>query len=151
MTIQHKIYLQRAGVLNESVVQLSEEWEQLINESMNFDGSDINYFIELQEEISNLLEALPKAGYVSAMRTATDPDYDGKANPDKIVSRARKYHGDKFAKDLESGADKMHYPRKGHTFGYDKLSNRTTSRVTKGGKVNKQDISALKAKIKGNR
>ena len=150
MSLQHELYLKRAGILNESAPQLNEEWVQLVEESLEFDGSDINYLMELEEEISNLLEALPKAAYVSAMRSATDPEDGAKRRPDadRVVARAAKQHGPKFAKDLERGAEKMNYPRKGHTSGYDKLANRTTPRTTKGGKANKQDVSALKSKIK---
>jgi hypothetical protein len=149
MSLQHEIWLKRAGVLKESIQQLDEDWEQLISESMQFDGSDINYFIGLQEEISDLLEALPKAAYVSAMRSATDPMGSSSANPDKIVARAAKHHGEKFAKDLDSGSTKMHYPRAGHTSGYDPLKSRSPSRVTQAGKANKQDVSALKSRLKG--
>ena len=149
MSLQHEIWMKRAGVLKESIQELDEEWEQLINESMEFDGSDINYFIELQEEIASLLEALPKAAYVSAMRSATDPEGSSSVDPDRVVARARKHHGDKFAKDLDSGGAKMHYPRAGHTSGYDTLRDRKPPRVTQAGKANKQDVSALKSRLKG--
>jgi anaerobic selenocysteine-containing dehydrogenase len=94
-----------------------------------------------------VVEALPKAAYVSAMRKATDPEGEGKHDPEKIVARAKKAHGEKFAKDLDSGADKMHFGRT-KTYGYDKLASRTSPRVTQAGKANKQDISSLKNKIK---
>jgi hypothetical protein len=149
MSLQHKLYLKRAGILNESSNQLNEEWVQLVEESLEFDGSDVNYILKLQEEISDLLEALPKAAYVSAMRNATDPDNENQHHPDRIIARAAKHHGEKFAKDLKRGSEIMNFPRpnKDHV-GRDKLKSRTPLRVTKGGKANKQDVSALKNRIK---
>jgi hypothetical protein len=149
MSIQHELWLKRAGLLKESIEHLDEDWEELISESMEFDADDIDYFIKLHEDISDLLEALPKAAYVSAMRKATDPMSSSSVDSDRIVARAKKHHGEKFAKDLDSGASKMHFPRAGHTSGYDKLKYRSSSRVTKGGKANKQDVSALKSSLKG--
>ena len=141
MDIQRKMYLERAGLIN-------EDWDQLISESYVFDEDNIHELIAVYEELQQVVEALPKSAYVSAMRKATDPDSDGGMDSDRIVARARKHHGNKFASDLESGAHKMHFPRQGHVYGSDKLSNRTPSRVTKSGKANKQDISALKSKLK---
>jgi len=140
-SFQHQMWLERAGLIK-------EDWDQLISESYQYDEDNIHELIAVYEEIRQVVEALPKAAYVSAMRKATDPEGEGKHSPDKIVSRAKKVHGDKFAKDLESGADKMHFPRKGHTYGSDKLANRASPRTTMSGKANKQDISSLKNKIK---
>jgi hypothetical protein len=136
------MWLERAGLIK-------EDWDQLISESYQYDEDNIHELIAVYEEIRQIVEALPKAAYVSAMRSATDPDGEGKYDPERIVDRAKKAHGEKFAKDLESGADKMHQiPRKGHSYGADKLSNRTPPRVTKAGKANKTDIASLKSKIK---
>jgi hypothetical protein len=137
-------------LLGEDFSVLTEEMEQLIVESYEFDDDNIAGIIEVYEELQNIVEALPKAAYVSAMRNATDPEGDGKIDSDKIVARAKKHHGDKFAKDLDSGAMKMHFPRPGRNVhvASDKLKSRSPSRVTQSGKANKQDISALKNKIK---
>jgi hypothetical protein len=140
-SLQHQIWLDRAGLIK-------EDWDQLINESYQYDEDNIHELIAVYEEIRQVVEALPKAAYVSAMRKATDPEGEGNLDPEKIVARAKKHHGEKFAKDLDSGSDKMHFPRKGHTYGSDKLASRSSTRTTQAGKANKQDISSLKNKIK---
>jgi hypothetical protein len=143
MSIQHQIWLERAGLIEEN-------WEQLVTESYQYDEDNIQQLIAVYEEIRQVVEALPKAAYVSAMRNATDPESDSSKNADKVVARAKKVHGDKFAKDLESGAGKMHYPRDNHTQGYDKLANRKPAAVTKSGMANKTSIQGLKTNIKRN-
>ena len=143
MSIQHQIWLERAGLIEEN-------WEQLVTESYQYDEDNIQQLIAVYEEIRQVVEALPKAAYVSAMRNATDPESDSSKDADKVVARAKKVHGDKFAKDLESGAGKMHYPRDNHTQGYDKLANRKPAAVTKSGMANKTSIQGLKTNIKRN-
>ena len=140
-SLQHKIYAERSGLVK-------EDWDQLISESYDYDEDDIATLINIAEEIQQVLEALPKAAYVSAMRSATDPEGEGKADSDRVVARAKKYHGEKFAKDLESGARKMHYPRDNHSYVSDKLSWRNKAPVTKSGKADKRHIQGLKNKIK---
>ena len=142
-SVQHRIYAERAGLVN-------EDWDQLISESYQYDEDDIAELIAISEEIQEILEALPKAAYVSAMRSATDPSGDSKHDPERIVARAKKAHGEKFAKDLDRGSDIMHFPRPGHSYGsYDKLQHRTPTATTKSGKADKRNIQALKSKIKG--
>jgi len=143
MSIQHQIWLERAGLIEEN-------WEQLVTESYQYDEDNIHQLIAVYEEIRQVVEALPKAAYVSAMRNATDPESDSSIDSDKVVARAKKVHGDKFAKDLESGAGKMHFPRDNHTQGYDKLAHRKPAAVTKSGMANKTSIQGLKTNIKRN-
>ncbi len=98
------------------------------------------------------LDEISKSTYVNAMQKATDPNYTGDADSSKIVNRVRKQQGDKFANDLR-GVYKGHWPAtygkddKEVKQGYDKISNRTTARVTAAGKANKQDVNTLKRKI----
>ena len=104
---------------------------------------------EQQEELNNLL---------SALRTATDPDYEPDEDeefldPEDIIDTIRKKFGDKIA-DQASNVEAGHWPRKNHTDGYDKLEWRkplNKNRVTKAGKMNKQDIKGLKSTIKFDR
>jgi hypothetical protein len=147
-TIQQEIFAKRAGLTQEEKSQINEEWQNILNESQEFDPSDVIFALNLLEELEEIVEALPKAAYVSAMRNATDYDNENGRDPEKVVARAKKHHGDKFAKDLESGADKMHYPRKGHTSGFDNLALRDKPRVTASGKAHKQSVQKLKNAIK---
>jgi len=106
-------------------------------------------------KVAKGINEVTKSTYVGAMQKATDPNYTGDADSDKIVNRARKQQGNKFADDL-GGVHKGHWPAtygkddKEVERGYDKLSNRTPARVTAAGKANKQDVSALKGKIRTN-
>lgn len=105
--------------------------------------------------LRELLTEITKATYVSAMQTSTDPEGD-RGDSEKIVKRAKREQGEKFAKDLE-GVAKSHWPKeygkegKSVKRGYDKLEYREETRKTKDGKVNKQDVKALKSKIKERR
>ena len=112
---------------------------------------DVNEEVEELDEIS-------KSTYVSAMRTKTDPnDTRGNRDSDEIVNRAKKYHGDKFAKQL-SNVGKSHWPKtygkddKEVKQGYDKLQfrkNRSTdpNMVTKSGKLTKTAQKGLKSQL----
>ena len=150
-SIQRKIWEQRAG-LQENTTSLNEEFTSLIEESYEYDSSDVNFVFEIMEDVENIMEALPKAAYVSAMRSATDPDGEGKVSSDRIVARAKKHHGDKFAKDLEKGGEIMHYTRPNHTYGYDNLKtmsrSSTPTHITKAGKLTKASVKGLKSTIK---
>jgi hypothetical protein len=152
-SIQRKIWEERAGLLKEDTDYLSEEFTSLIEESYEYDSADVDFVFEIMEDIENILEALPKAAYVSAMRTTSDPEYQGKLDRDNVVARAKKHHGDKFAKDLEKGADKMHFPRANHSYRFsDPLAGQSRSsnpsHVTKAGKLTKASVKGLKSTIK---
>lgn len=141
-SLQQKLWEERAGISEQQI------WESILEESSDYDASDVNFVLDLYEELKDIVEALPKAAYVSAMRSATDPEGEGDGG-EKVVARARKNHGEKFAKDLESGAGKMHFPRDNHSSGVfgDRLAGFPT-KVTKSGKANKQSVNALKNRIR---
>ena len=152
-SIQRRIWEERAGLLKEDTDYLSEEFTSLIEESYEYDSADVDFVFEIMEDIENILEALPKAAYVSAMRTTSDPEYQGKLDRDNVVARAKKHHGDKFASQLQKGADKMHFPRAHHSFsagdplkGMSRSSN--PSHITKAGKLTKASVKGLKSTIK---
>lgn len=99
---------------------------------------------------------MDKKTYVSAMQRTTgyDADYsgeEGRIDTDKLIARAKKYKGNKFAKDL-AGADNMtERPNRNKVsgqWGSDQLAWRKASRKTKDGKANKTDTKALKASLK---
>jgi len=151
-SIQRKIWEERAGLQGDTT-SLNEEFTSLIQESYEYDSSDVTFVFGIMEDVENIMEALPKAAYVSAMRNATDPDnHSSKVDPDSIVARAQKHHGAQFANDLKKGADKMHYPRPNHTFGSDNLKtmsrSSSPSHVTKAGKLTKASVKGLKSTIK---
>lgn len=109
----------------------------------------------MDEESINELK-MDKKTYVSAMQRTTgyDADYsgeEGRVDRDKLIARAKKYKGEKFAKQL-AGADQMtSRPNRNVVpgqWGSDQLSWRKPSRKTKSGKANKQDLAALKASMK---
>jgi hypothetical protein len=86
---------------------------------------------------------------IYAYRDATDPfgsEYD--IDPDDVIAKIRKQFGDKIADTVSRGAS-MHYPRPGHASGvYDPLSNKSSPRVSKSGKINKQDAETMKRSMK---
>jgi len=94
------------------------------------------------------------------LRLSIDPDneyydYDGR---DEVEIRAdiRAEFGDKIADQIEDGEYEMHYPRDTGVPGFqspDKLARRekwghNKYRVTKSGKMNKQDVNRMKNQYK---
>ena len=105
-----------------------------------------------KEEVEELDEISTKT-LAGAAKAASDPDSDyyyGKSHDaQKFADHAKKTKDAKSAAAVQGAADaKGHYPRDNHTSGYDKLAYRTPPRVTAAGKANKQDIKALKTKLK---
>jgi hypothetical protein len=79
----------------------------------------------------------------------THPEYDGGEEPTKYLNMIRKEFGDKVAKQVSDGIEKVHWGRDNESGGVDKLSWRKgNARITKSGKMNAQDVKALKNKIK---
>jgi hypothetical protein len=91
---------------------------------------------------------------IDAYRNATDPeayyssddDYD---DPDNIIAQIRSEFGDKIADTIERGPS-MHFPRPNHAWQQndpmDPMFDKSP-RVTKSGKVNRQDVNVLKKNI----
>ena len=86
---------------------------------------------------------------IYAYRDATDPfgsEYD--LDPSVVIDRIRQEFGDKIADTISQGPS-MHFPRPGHVSGvYDPLANKSSPRVTKLGKINRQDAETMKRNIK---
>lgn len=85
----------------------------------------------------------------------SSPEYMGNENTSKYINLIKKEFGDSIAKQVDDGLDKMHWGRDNQSGGMDKLASRQWSskfkggpRVTAAGKMNKQDVSALKNRIK---
>lgn len=90
---------------------------------------------------------------IDQYRTATDPDdyyNDEGCDPDEVIAQIRSEFGEKIASDVEAGADKMHFGRHGIQRD-DPLAWKTRkgpNRVTKAGKLFKQDSDYTKNTIK---
>ena len=143
----------------EVTIQLDEETLSLIEEN-SFDEFSDETLLDIMESIlfQHLDEKLSKGAYVSAAQRTSDPDYMGSVDYSKVVNRAKKVHGDKFAKQL-SNVQKGHWPKqygKEHKMvphGYDKMdfrNNRSTNpnMVTKSGKLTKTAQKGLKTDLK---
>jgi len=95
------------------------------------------------------LEEINKDTYVGAMKSKTMTyDDDRAGDTSKILKRAEREKGKKFAKQLD-GIDKDKPYRSGYYFRGDKLADRKPTRVTKSGKANQQDLKTLKKTIAG--
>jgi hypothetical protein len=95
---------------------------------------------KMRSEDVEQVDEISKKAYVNAVSSKTNYyDDDRAGNPSKIIDRAKKYHGDKFAKDLE-GVNKD----RNRTYGTDKLAAKTPVRVTKSGMANKSDLAYRK-------
>jgi hypothetical protein len=158
MSIQRDIWLKNAGILTEEEKLeelISEETLSLMEDNPFDTFSDITLYEMVESGLIDYLEeVMSKQAYVSAVKSAMDPDSEKNSHPDKIIARARKHHGDKFAKDLEKGASQWHFPKtygkdkKMVPAGYDKLKDRKVANVTKSGKADKRHIQGLKTSIK---
>jgi hypothetical protein len=85
----------------------------------------------------------------------SSPEYEGNEDTSKYINLIKKEFGDSIAKQVDDGLDKMVWGRDNQAYGHDKLASRQWSskfkggpRVTAAGKMNKQDVSALKNRIK---
>jgi hypothetical protein len=79
-------------------------------------------------------------------------DFDNVEAARKVIDTIRSEFGDKIAAEIEKGSEEIwHGYRPNVRQGYDKLDNKKSTRVTKSGKANKADISALKSQIKRHR
>lgn len=92
------------------------------------------------------------------VHTTTHPEYDGDERPQKYLKAIEKEFGAKIAKQVDDGSEQMHFGRDNQAFGHDKLASRQWSskfrggpRVTAAGKMNKQDVGALKTRIKNDK
>jgi hypothetical protein len=107
---------------------------------------------ELQEDdMSEGLDPAQKQklkSLIYAYRDATDPEGYSDEDPDEIIDQIRQEFGDKIADTISQGPS-MHYPRPDHVSGvYDPLANKSSPRVTKLGKINRQDAETMKRNIK---
>lgn len=90
---------------------------------------------------------------IDAYSEATDPEYMGDVDYEDIIAQIRAEFGDRTADSVANGPS-MHFPRPGHSMGYDDLEFRqmhkkmSPNRITKLGKLHKQDSDSMKRDIK---
>lgn len=76
-------------------------------------------------------------------------DYDDFRDSDAVLDDIRAEFGDRVASQVDAGGEKMHYPRKHHTTGYDPMDwKKPVDRITKAGKMYKQDSDYRKNNLK---
>ena len=89
---------------------------------------------------------------IGMYRDSTDPEdyYDSEyEDPEEVLDMIKAEFGDKVASQVSAGEDKMHYPRKDHARGYDSMEfKKPVDRITKAGKMYKQDSDSRKNSIK---
>ncbi len=112
-----------------------DDWKAM-NEQDVAEGLDPNQRARLDDLISDYQDA-------------TDPsDYGSYLEPDEIIDTIRSEFGDKIADQVEAGAEKMHFGRhdiqRSDPLGWKK----PVDRITKAGKMYKQDSDYMKNTIK---
>jgi hypothetical protein len=142
-------------LLNEKIDSselISEETLALMEDNPFDTFSDVTLDEMVESGLVDCLEeAISKQAYVSAMNRAQRGSWDEPdderptVDPDKLVARAKKHHGEKFAKDL-SGIGKKRTKAKG----YDSLASHamglkyTRNRTDKSGKLTPTAQKSLK-------
>jgi len=109
-----------------------------------------------EEDVAEGLDPEKKArlnALIDAYSDATDPEYMGDDDYEDIMAQIRAEFGDRTADSIANGPS-MHFPRPGHSMGHDDLEfkqmrkNMSPNRLTKLGKLHKQDSDAMKRDIK---
>ena len=89
---------------------------------------------------------------IDQYRDATDPEAyyglnDEYPDAEEVIAQIRQEFGNRTADSVEQGPS-MHYPRPGHSRGYDPMQYKSSPRITKSGVLNKQDVGSMKRDIK---
>jgi hypothetical protein len=84
---------------------------------------------------------------IDQYRDATDPEASYELDAEEVIAQIRQEFGDRTADSVEQGPS-MHYPRPGHSMGYDPMQYKSSPRITKSGVLNKQDVGSMKRDIK---
>jgi hypothetical protein len=166
--ITRRILLQRTDLLSkygpEKVTAAIDEVADFVGDVEEIGSSDVSGWIRHVEQMlgnmgdQDVAEGLDpeKRSRLDALigmyRDSTDPEdyYDSEyEDPEQVLDMIRAEFGDKVAGQIEAGTDKMHFPRQDHAQGYDTMSwKKPVDRVTKAGKMYKQDIDSRKNSIK---
>ena len=143
---QHKIDANKNGKVDAHDFKLLRR-KKTQTEEVDLDEAKLSP--EKQERLDSL---------ISNVMMTTDPSYYGNDTPQKYLKAIEKEFGATIAKQVDDGSYKTHWGRDNQAHGHDKLESRQWSskfkggpRVTAAGKMNKQDVSALKNRIKGDK
>ena len=117
-------------------------WDRILdtgfNEEVELDEAKLS--TQQRDRLDNL---------ILNVHLTTHPEYDGEETPGKYLKDIEKEFGASVAKQVKDGMEITHWGRDNRSSGNDKLSWRKGgARITKSGKMNKQDVEALKNRIK---
>ena len=135
-------------ILEGKAVQLDEAAPKTINVPVGAKMQEAKIKDKDRERLDDLISL-----YVGATDPEADYYYDGDVpDSEEILKKIAAEFGGKIAKDIGNGTNVFHYGRDNNqgallTYG-DATKHRGSRRITKGGKLNKQDATALKKNIK---
>jgi hypothetical protein len=147
-----------------AIMQAIDDVADFVGDTEEIGSSDVSGWIKQIEKslgANDLEEALDPEkkerldALIDLYTDATDPEsmLDVELEPEDIINAIRKEFGDKTADSVANGPS-MHFPRPGHSMGHDDLEfkqmrkNLYPNRITKAGKLHKQDNDAMKRDIK---
>ena len=164
--ITRRILMQRLDLLKKygpvKVAQAIDDIADFVGDTDEIGSSDVSGWIKQIEQSlggNDLEEALDPEkkerlnSLIDAYTDATDPEYMGDDDHEDIIAQIRAEFGDRTADSIANGPS-MHFPRPGHSMGHDDLEfkqmrkNMSPNRMTKLGKLHKQDSDAMKRDIK---
>jgi hypothetical protein len=164
--ITRRILMQRQDLLKKfgpvKVMQAIDDVADFVGDTEEIGSSDVSGWIKQVEQSlggNDLEEALDPEkkerlnSLIDAYTDATDPEYMGDDDHEDIIAQIRAEFGDRTADSIANGPS-MHFPRPGHSMGHDDLEfkqmrkNMSPNRITKTGKLHKQDSDAMKRDIK---
>jgi hypothetical protein len=165
--ITRRILSQRLDLLKKygpvAVTQAIDDVADFVGDTEEIGSSDVSGWVRqvaqsLGSKIEEALDPEKKQrldDLISRYEDATDPEDMGDERHEDIIAQIRIEFGDKTADSVENGPS-MHFPRPGHSMDHDDLEfrqmrkNTSPNRITKLGKLHKQDSDTLKRDIKSN-
>jgi len=130
--------------------------EPIVSEEESLTSNNPQGIPEDEDDLDEGLDPEKKArlnDLIDAYTDATDPEYMGDDDHEDIIAQIRAEFGDRTANSIANGPS-MHFPRPGYSTGHDDLEfkqmrkNMSPNRITKTGKLHKQDSDAMKRDIK---
>jgi hypothetical protein len=130
-----------------------DQWLRYLNQRHNANENFINMAPQAVAEGLDDSQRARLDDLIDQYSDSVDPDAyygldDEYPDSDEVIAQIRQEFGDKIADTVEAGASKMHFPRHDNTFDHDPLQRKMSPRVTKSGKINRQDNDYMKREIK---